>query len=243
MTNLPPLRAGHSALFLDFDGTLADLASRPDAVRVPPDLPDLLDAWHQRLGGALAIVTGRARDDLTQWLPTHRWPGAFEHGAVRVGADGIERTQAGIDLSPVAAAAQAFAARHAGLLVEIKKTSLALHYRLNPALGTACVDMLARAIDEQPGLRLMHGKAVVEVKAADAGKGKAIEAFMNESPFLGRQPWFAGDDVTDEDGFDVVASLGGASIKVGDGPTRAHHRCTGPTALRTWLRRALESDT
>jgi len=240
MSTLPPLKAGHSALFLDFDGTLADLACRPDAVRVPPDLPELLDAWHTRLDGALAIVTGRARDDLARWLPAHRWPGAFEHGAVRVGADGQERVLQTADLTPVAEAARSFASRHTGVLVEIKRTSLALHYRLNPSLGTACVDTLARAIDDRPGLRLLHGKAVVEVKATEAGKGQAIEAFMREPPFQGRQPWFAGDDVTDEDGFSVVDALGGNSIKVGAGPSRAAHRCAGPQALRSWLRRTLD---
>ena len=46
MTTLPTLSTHGSALFLDFDGTLAELASRPDAVRIPPDLPSLLDALH-----------------------------------------------------------------------------------------------------------------------------------------------------------------------------------------------------
>lgn len=240
MTTLPPLMAQRSALFLDFDGTLADLASRPDAVRISPELPALLDALHERLGGALAIVTGRARNDLLRWLPVQRWPGAFEHGALRVGPDGLERLETGADLAPVTAAAESFVSRHHGLILEVKQTSIALHYRLNPALGTACVDLLARAIDGQAGLQLLQGKAVVEVKSAQASKGKAIAAFLGEAPFAGRRPLFAGDDVTDEDGFAVVQSLGGAGVKVGDGPTGASHRCQSPKALRDWLRSALQ---
>jgi trehalose 6-phosphate phosphatase len=235
MTTLPGLSTHRSALFLDFDGTLADLASRPDAVVVPPDLAALLDALHQRLAGAFALVTGRSRVDLLSLLPAFRWPAAFEHGAVRRTAHGIVMNGDNEELDTVITQARALAARHHGLLVEVKQTSLALHYRLNPALATTCVDTLAAAIENLPGLQLLQGKAVVEVKSARVGKGLAIEAFMQEAPFAGRVPVFAGDDVTDEAGFEAVHRLGGLAIKVGDGPTVAHHRCPHPQALRAWL--------
>lgn len=242
-TTLPTLSARRSALFLDFDGTLAELASRPDAVQVPDDLPPLLDALHQRLDGALAIVTGRARDDLQRWLPARRWPGAFEHGAVRVAGDGQLRLADVPDLHSLLGLAQDFVSRHHGLVLERKQTSLSLHYRLNPALGPACAALLEQAVGGRSDLQIMHGKAVVEVKSAQVGKGRAIAAFMAEAPFAGRQPCFAGDDVTDEDGFAAVQALHGETIKVGDGPTRAQHRCANPQALRAWLRHALETCT
>ena len=47
------------ALFLDIDGTLLDIAETPDAIAVPPSLPANLDALSKKLGGALALVTGR----------------------------------------------------------------------------------------------------------------------------------------------------------------------------------------
>lgn len=236
MTTLPTLSTHGSALFLDFDGTLAELASRPDAVRIPPDLPSLLDALHERLGGALALITGRARIDLQRWLPVQHWPGAFEHGALRVAADGIEHLAVTPDLGPVVMAAQAFAARHPALLLEVKQTALALHYRAAPELGLACVEVIGRIVADHPGLRLLEGKAVVEVKSAHTSKGAAIESFMREPPFVGRRPVFAGDDTTDEDGFAVVQAHGGDGLKVGAGPSIARLRCETPQALRDWLR-------
>ncbi len=73
---------------------------------------------------------------------------------------------------------------------------------------------MARIIFDQPQLELMHGKFVFEVKPAGIHKGGAIAAFMDEAPFAGRVPVFAGDDTTDENGFAVVQPRGGIAIKV-----------------------------
>ena len=164
------------------------------------------------------------------------WAAAFEHGAVRLSRQGgVATTTRPKGLARAIAAAEHLAKRHASLLLERKQTSMALHYRLAPSLAVLCEDTLARAIADEPGLQLLRGKAVVEVKSNRVNKGTAIEAFMQEAPFAGRVPVFAGDDVTDEAGFELVQRLGGIGIKVGDGPTRAHHRCAHPEALRAWL--------
>ncbi|MDP3836211.1 MAG: trehalose-phosphatase [Hydrogenophaga sp.] len=236
MNTLPRPMAERSALFLDFDGTLADLAQRPDAVLIPPALVALLHGLHQRLDGALALVTGRAREDLEPMLASPwPWPAAFEHGAVRLSVHGGLTASRPDGLTRAIDAADNLVARHSGLVLERKQTSMSLHFRLAPALEALCVDTLARAIADDPGLQLLHGKAVVEVKSNRVSKGLAIEAFMQEAPFAGRMPLFAGDDVTDEAGFDVVQRLGGVGIKVGDGPSLARHRCPSPEALRAWL--------
>ena len=52
---LPPL-----ALFIDFDGTLVELADKPDAIVVPPDLIEEIQNAAERLEGAVAVITGRA---------------------------------------------------------------------------------------------------------------------------------------------------------------------------------------
>lgn len=244
MSTLPRLLSDRSALFLDFDGTLADLARQPDAVQVHPTLVALLNSLHQRLDGALALVTGRAREDLEPMLASPwPWPAAFEHGAVRLSVHGGQTGTRPDGLARAIAAAERLVAQHSGLLLEHKQTSMALHFRLAPTLEALCVDTLARAVAHEPGLQLLRGKAVVEVKSSGVSKGLAIEAFMQEAPFAGRVPVFAGDDVTDEAGFDVVQRLGGEGIKVGDGPTHARHRCPDPDALRAWLAEALLTTT
>jgi trehalose 6-phosphate phosphatase len=240
MSSLSGLLNDRTALFLDFDGTLAELAPRPDAVVVPNDLAPMLERLHQRLGGALAIITGRAQSDIDTMLRPLTLPGAFEHGAVRRTRHGLLAVDCHPDLAPAVTAAQALAARHPGLLVERKRTAMALHYRLAPELEELSVRTIRDAVGHAPGLQLLHGKAVIEVKSAHASKGKAITAFMAEVPFHGRTPLFLGDDVTDEAGFEAVHRLGGAGIKIGPGATQARHHMADPAAVRAWLRSSVQ---
>lgn len=230
-----PRFSGSTALFLDFDGTLVDIAAQPELVHIPPQLPLLLLALQARLGGALAIVTGRQIAEIDQFLAPLRLPIAGEHGARRRTAAGQLFAVAAPDLRPVTAAAQQLADQHPGLRVERKEAAVALHYRHAPALEALCRDTLRAAVQQVPGLVLLHGKYVFEAKPAASDKGSAITAFLQEAPFAGRVPVFAGDDVTDEAGFTTVAQLGGLGIKVGAGPTEARHRCASPGALLAWL--------
>ncbi|GAA6143148.1 trehalose-phosphatase [Hydrogenophaga sp. 5NK40-0174] len=234
---MDPVLDRSSALFLDFDGTLADIAPRPDAVQVDPDLLPVLERLHHALSGAVAIITGRVHTEIEQFLHPLSLPGAYEHGAAQRHAGGELTRRPEPRLDAVRAAAQTMADRHPGLVVEQKASGVSLHYRQAPELQQACTQIMTEAVRQDSQLQLLHGKAVLEVKSAHIGKGKAIEAFMAAPPFSGRRPVFAGDDVTDEAGFEVVQLEGGVAIKVGDGPTAAQHRLTSPEALRQWLRR------
>lgn len=231
---LPTIRES-SALFLDFDGTLAELAPRPDAVRTAPGLVDSLAALNAVLGGAMAIVSGRPVDDLDRFLAPLRPALAAEHGAVLRLADGRVERAASPELREITQAAVKLAHACPGVVVERKATSIALHFRDAPELGQACVDTLKAAIAHRPELELLHGKCLVEVRRAGIDKGRAIASLMSSEPFTGRQPIFAGDDVTDEAGFAYVQAAGGLAIKVGDGESLARHRCASPESLRHWL--------
>lgn len=235
---LPPLTA-QTALFLDFDGTLVELAAQPDAVVIPPLLISTLAGLYHQLGGALALVSGRSLLDLDAFVAPLQLPAACEHGAQRRSAEGLLISAPAIDLGLALQAAENLVQHYPALRLERKQLALSLHYRHAPELESLCLHTMRQAVECSVGLELMQGKCVIDVKPAGVSKGTAIAAFMAEAPFAGRIPIFAGDDVTDEDGFAQVQDLGGHAVKVGAGPSCAAHRCASVSELARWLQAAL----
>ena len=227
------------ALFLDFDGTMVDIAPQPHAVHVPEPLLVVLEDLHDYLQGAVAVISGRPIAQIDDFLSPLRMAVAGVHGAERRGADGQVHLLDTHPLDHVEEAARGLAAEHKGLLVENKRGSLALHYRQRPELEELCLQAMQEAVNASPGLTLLRGKMVAEAKPGGASKGRAIESFLAEPPFAGRTPVFIGDDFTDEVGFSTVQRLGGLGIKVGEGATAAWQRIPDPTALRLELEAAL----
>ena len=228
----------YTALFLDFDGTLVALASQPELVKIPPRLTSTLAALYTHLNGALALVSGRQLFDLDSFLVPLLLPAAGEHGAQRRASDGRLISVPPVDLQQVLQAAEGLLQLHPGLKLERKNLALSLHYRQAPELESLCLQVMREAVEHSAGLDLMQGKCVIDVKPAGVSKGTAIAAFMDEAPFAGRMPLFAGDDVTDEAGFEQVRRMGGQTIKVGPGPTAAQFRCASVAQLADWLQSA-----
>jgi len=233
----PALKSETTAIFLDFDGTLADIAERPDEVFVPGPTRDVLARLQESTRGALAIITGRPIDVIDHFLAPLRLPVAGVHGMERRTAGGqrIDSVVDEAELAAVHARLQIFADEHQGLLVETKHGSLALHYRQRPELEDACIAAVHAAVNGARGLHLLHGKMVIEIKGGTATKADALTAFMQEEPFRGRIALFAGDDVTDEDAFKQIGNLNGISIKIGGGSTAALFRTEGTASFRDWL--------
>ena len=205
------------ALFFDVDGTLIEIALSPDAVEVPPDLPDALRRLSRRYGDALALLSGRS----IPWLD-----GRFESAVVSVGGlHGLERRDANGVLRRIAPPPMLEAARATimaalddmtGVLVEDKDLSIALHYRAAPEQRIPVKRLLTRLAEASDGmLDVMPGKAVVELRTTGAHKGSALMAFMREDPFAGRLPVFFGDDRTDEDAFAAARDKGGVAVVIG----------------------------
>ena len=228
------------ALFLDVDGTLLEIASRPQAVSVPDDLRQRLRALCLAGGGAVALVSGRAITDLDALFAPLTLPSAGLHGFEHRGASGVYRRR----LLPCAAALESargamlhLARQHAGLLVEDKRFALALHYRDAPRLEDIVVSAMrevAARVGEE--LELQRGKMVVELRPAGANKAQAVAAFLQEAPFAGRLPVFIGDDLTDEPAFELVNGRGGLSAVVNaTRPSAARSRLADVTAVRDWL--------
>lgn len=223
MTAPPPLDP-HWALFLDLDGTLLEIAPRPDLVRVPPGLPGLLRRLAEQRDGALALISGRSLAELDRLLRPWRGAAAGLHGAERRRADGTP-VESGEDAADRAAAAAidrlrpamtALAGGWPGALLEDKGRTLALHYRAIPEKEREIGGAVTRLSEsEAAALRLIAGKMVFELQPRHRNKGAVIAAFMAEAPFHGRRPVFLGDDTTDEDGFAEVHPRDGLSIRIG----------------------------
>lgn len=229
------LAKGPVALFLDFDGTLVGIAPRPDAIHVPEGLGSRIERLADRLAGRLALVSGRALDDLASHLGAIAVARAGSHGADRRWPDGsgLGGAPSGLD-GGVMAQVEAYA-RSQRLVFESKSHGCALHYRTRPEAGEDAESFM-REIAAREDLAVKTGKCVVELVHRGADKGGAVRAFMAQTPFAGARPVFLGDDVTDEDGFAACSELGGFGIFVGDErTTAAQFRLSDIDAVHNWL--------
>ncbi|PSJ39578.1 trehalose-phosphatase [Allosphingosinicella deserti] len=232
----PPDLLDGAALFLDFDGTLVELAETPDAISVPDHLHSLLDRLGRALSGSLAIISGRAISDLERHLGP--LPIAVS------GSHGLELRTAEGQMGPVPAPAtlavardeiRQFAADAPGVIVEDKPASVALHYRGAPDREADAV-ALAGGLAARTGLTVQAGKMVVELRPAGADKGDALRRLMAEPAFANKRPVFVGDDLTDEHAFVAAKEMGGAGILVGPSrETAAAWRLDDVAAVAAWL--------
>jgi trehalose 6-phosphate phosphatase len=236
----PPLHR-LQALFLDFDGTLVEIAPAPDLVQVPAELPHLLGELVDRLDGAVAVVSGRPLDELAYLLAPFAGGIAADHGLERRYGDGnVTRCPVPPKLAEARSVLAEFAVRCDGVVLEDKGGSLALHYRQAPAARASCRTLVRRLALESGGVfDALDGKMVVELMPRSGGKGRAIADFLADAPFHGRLPVFIGDDTTDEDGFAAVNRLDGVSVHVGGGATIARHNLATVGDVWAWLARGL----
>lgn len=240
--SLPPpprdlLRA--ASLFLDFDGTLVEIAQRPDSVRIDAALRALLHTLGERLNGRLALISGRDADAVRSLLGVNAFTVVGSHGMEFSWADGrTDRIERPSGLALAFDAMCKLAADTPGVLIEDKPLGAALHFRTAPEAERACV-ALATTLAQRYGLYLQSGKMVVEVRASGGDKGSALRRLVMEPEFAAGRPIFMGDDATDEPGFAGAAELGGAGILVGASrPTSARYRLAGVPETLAWLEAA-----
>ncbi|MEP6549500.1 MAG: trehalose-phosphatase [Gammaproteobacteria bacterium] len=224
-------------LFLDVDGTLIELTDSPLETFAEPALKTLLGQVSERLGGAVALVSGRSIDYLDALFDPLRLPAAGLHGVERRKSSGEMHGASFVDaqLNQARNSVHALLQEHPGTSVEDKGRTIAVHYRMAPHWEAVLRDSLA-AIAKPLGsnYHIQEGSMVFEIKPRGFTKASAIKAFMTEAPFSGRKPVFVGDDLTDQDGFRMVEDQSGISIAVGD---RVHgqYRLENAGAVRTWL--------
>lgn len=231
---------GRMALFVDADGTLLDIAPRPDQAAAPAGFVDTLAAVHAALDGALAIVSGRRIADLDRIFAPVSLPASGVHGAeIREapGAD-IEVREASHITPQLSADVRRLGARLPGTIIEEKGEAIAVHWRACPQAEAEVYDALARLLraHRAQDLLIMRGHYVFEIKSAATTKGGAVRDFMRRAPFAGRRPIFIGDDVTDVAGMHAAKALGGAAFSVSAPLPGADAFFESPAQVRAWLR-------
>ncbi len=206
---LQPLAAepGHSALFLDFDGTLSAIVDDPVGARALPGVPDLLAdlATHLAL---VAVISGRPTAFLRQVLGD---PAGVElvglYGLERaLGASGEAHHWAGL-IDEVVAEAQAGAP--AGVYVEPKGLTVTLHWRHAPD-ERPWVSEFAERQRTSRGLLVHPGRMELELRPPiEVDKGTVIRGLAAQrAPGQLHQVAAFGDDMGDLPAFVAVGELG-----------------------------------
>lgn len=218
----------------DFDGTLAELAPTPDAVRPNAEALEAL-----RVLGALprtftAVISGRALADLSTHLPdepdlklfgSHGGEGSWRLTPL---TDEQERT-----LTELSKGCASVAEQFKGAMIETKPFSVAIHYRaVERASVPAILDEIRALSDRFPIATKLQGIEVIEFLVLDVNKGRCLK-WLTFHVGAARAV-FLGDDVTDESAFSVLRpqDLG---FKVGAGESAANRRLADPTAVAGFL--------
>lgn len=235
------------ALFLDYDGTLTPIVSRPDLAVLDEDMRRALRKLAQSL--PVAIISGRDRADVERLVGLPELVYAGSHGFDIAGPGGLRREFEGAaEFVPVLRQAEmrlrAALGGIAGVLIEPKRYAVAVHYRLVDEKDVGVVETAFDAVLGEAGsLQRTEGKKVFELRPSlDWDKGKAVSWLLAELGLDGPGilPLYIGDDDTDEDAFAALAGRG-IAILVADSPrsTRARYRLDSPRAVGAFLRRLI----
>jgi trehalose 6-phosphate phosphatase len=236
-SSLPTFDLSKIALLLDVDGTLIELAAKPDEVSVPEDLRSVLKVLSDCPHCALALVSGRPAAQLDALFAPLKLALAGCHGAeIRTAPDAPLAKRVPLD-NGLRRDLYALASRFPGTLLEDKGYSIAMHFRANLALEAPLLAAANEFVALHPGLEVLAGKAVIEFKPKGYDKASACAELLQATPFAGRMPVFLGDDVTDEVVFRMLPEFSGIGISVGRTMEGAQYMLRSPAMVRSWLRK------
>jgi trehalose 6-phosphate phosphatase len=241
---VPHLR--ETAILLDIDGTLLDLAPTPREVWVPPGLARTLNRLLARTDGALALVSGRSLNDIDLIFAPEQFPAVGGHGAemrIAIDSEAVASHAPPMD-KELKRRLAAIARLSPGILLEDKGYSLALHYRLAPHAEKAiyaAVSLIRADLPNAP-IEVLPGKCVCEIKHSGFTKATGVHELMTHEPFKGRRPLFIGDDVTDESVFAIMPDLDGLAFSVGRRAQGVAGHFDSPDDVRQFLAHLLDDE-
>lgn len=241
------LESRRLAIFLDYDGTLTPIVSKPELATLSDDMRQVL----KDIAGVctVAIVSGRDRTVVERFVGLDELIYAGSHGFDIAGPNGLrkehERAREYLPaLDEAQSRLEAALARIPGVLIERKRFAIAVHYRLvSPDhLGTVEQAVEAAISEVRPELRKAGGKKVFSIRPKlDWDKGRAVLWLLSKLD-LDRPdalPVYIGDDETDEDAFTALRYHGGIGILVSRAPrpTAARYVLQSPAEVGEFLRK------
>lgn len=243
-------QSSRTALFLDYDGTLAPLRKDP-ADAVPDsfisDLSGRLSAMAEKVDTYL--ITGRPCEDMDRWFDGYGFHLIAEHGLFykQPAATQWMKFDKNPDLSwmdHVYNLLRHYSDMTPGSEIEVKTASLVWHYRnVEPEFGRwkahQMVDELRALLTNLP-VTIYLGRKIVEIGSLFINKGAIFQHLKIQNGY--EIALCAGDDETDESMF-RMASEHDISIKVGEGETAARFVIASPMALRELLYSTIPSNT
>jgi len=243
------LAGRHPVLFLDYDGTLTPIVSRPEDAVLDTGMRKVLERLAER--HPVAVVSGRDRRDVEQRVGLEGIYYAGSHGFDIAGPASEVTYQAAEHVIPVVEAVtrrlEAELAGIEGAQVEPKRFTVAVHYRRAAPSDVSRMEAIVdRLVAEHPELRKAGGKKVWEIRPAlDWDKGRAVEWLLRV--MIGDMgldpeavvPIYLGDDETDEDAFRALSRRDppGIGILVTPTPvaTAARYTLRDPDEVRKLL--------
>jgi len=241
-------RAQTLFLFLDYDGTLTPIVSKPELALCPFEVKRHLEKLRDLPGVYLAIISGRSLEDLRRKVGVS--------GIIYVGNHGLEIENPGGRHKKVLSPAKTRELKRITrnlrdslkeipeILFEEKGPILSVHYRNVPQKFVARIHQLMEE-ELQPwrdGWNISTGKMVWEIcPKVDFHKGKAVREILNTFPSQGLLPIYLGDDQTDEDAFRVLEGQG-ISVFIGPdtNPSKADFFLQNPKEVQAFLVRCQE---
>src|SRR4030088_1670124 len=228
-----------TAILLDIDGTLLDLAPTPREVWVPPGLAKTLHRLLVRTSGALAMVSGRSLNDIDLIFAPDQFPSVGGHGAemrIETDSDAVATHAPPMD-KELKRRLAVIAKLSPGILLEDKGYSLALHYRLAPHAEKAIYEAVSLIRADLPNapIEVLPGKCVCEIKHSGFNKASGVLELMTHDPFKVARPIFIGDAAASESVFAILSDLRGLDFSVGRRAQGVAHHFDEPRDVRKWL--------
>ncbi|MHA1754799.1 MAG: trehalose-phosphatase [Candidatus Odinarchaeia archaeon] len=202
-------------LFLDYDGTLVDIVSKPWLAKPTGELIELLNSIAEIKKVIIILVTGRAIESIKKLIPLKNVIYSGDHGVNIDYPDGSKFTWSNaLKTQPVIKTILAELKEIFGnderIILEDKNTNLSVHLRLisDPQEYKQIVDLIFNLVKKNNAdnlIEIFEGFKIIEIRPKGWNKGKVVEIIgksMNLT--LNDIVFFFGDDVTDEDGFKIL---------------------------------------